>query len=74
MTALMEQAFEKLRNLSSERQDELAPMVMMLAENEELFELTPEDEAAIAISRAQALRGEFATDEQMRAIRAKYKL
>lgn len=74
MTALMEQAFEKLRNLSSERQDELAPMVMMLAENEERFELTPEDEAAIAISRAQALRGEFATDEHMRAIRAKYKL
>lgn len=74
MTALMEQAFEKLRNLSSERQDELAPMVMMLAENEERFELTPEDEAAIEISRAQALHGEFATDEQMRAIRAKYKL
>jgi len=36
--------------------------------------LTPEEQAAIAASRAAAARGEFATDEQVQALWAKHGL
>jgi hypothetical protein len=36
--------------------------------------LTPEEQAAIAASKAAAARGEFATDEQVRAVWAKHGL
>lgn len=36
-----------------------------------LFKLTPEGEADLAASDAEVTRGEFATDEQIRAVWAK---
>jgi predicted transcriptional regulator len=41
---------------------------------EEAVQLSAADEASLAESLAQADRGEFATDEQVRAIWAKYDL
>ena len=35
---------------------------------------TPEEDAAVAASKAAAARGEFATDEQVRAVWAKHGL
>lgn len=73
MSDLMEQAFEKLRRLSPERQDELAPMVMMLADEEtQSSALTAEDLRIIAESRTEAARGEFATDDEMKALWSKF--
>lgn len=40
----------------------------------ELIVLSPEERTAIAASKAAAARGEFATDEQIRAIWTKYGL
>ena len=40
-------------------------------DDERLVPLTPEEEAAIAASRAAARRGEFATDEEVQAVWAK---
>jgi predicted transcriptional regulator len=37
-------------------------------------QLTPEEEASLEESLAQAERGEFATDDQIRAIWAKHEL
>ena len=75
MTKLFEQAVETVRGLPPEIQDELARMLLQLAgEDQPLFQLSPEEEASLDESLAQADRGEFATDEQVRAIWAKHNL
>jgi hypothetical protein len=75
MTKLLEQAVETVRGLPPEMQDELARMLLQLAgEAQPLLQLSAEEEASLEESLTQAYRGEFATDEQVRAIRAKCKL
>jgi hypothetical protein len=44
------------------------------ADDETPVPLRPEEQAAIAASKAAAARGEFATDEQVRAVWAKHGL
>jgi len=56
-------------------QDELARMLLQFAgEDQPVIQLTAEEESSLAASLAQAERGEFATDEQVRAIWAKHGL
>jgi hypothetical protein len=76
MTKLLEQAVEAARNLSPDEQDDIARMVLRLAgtDDEPPVPLTPDEQAAIATSKAAATRGEFATDEQVRAVWAKHGL
>jgi predicted transcriptional regulator len=75
MTKLLEQAFQAARALPAEMQDELARMLLQLAgEDQPMIQLTEEEESSFAASLAQADRGEFATDEQVRAIWAKHGL
>jgi hypothetical protein len=75
MTKLLEQAVETVRGLSAEMQDDLARMLLQLAgEDQPVVQLSAEEEASFDESLAQADRGEFATDEQVRAIWAKHGL
>jgi predicted transcriptional regulator len=75
MTKLFEHAVETVRSLPAETQDELARLLLQLAgEDQPVVQLTPEEEAALDESMQQAERGEFATDEEVRAIWAKYGL
>ncbi len=75
MTKLLERAFATVRGLAPEMQDELARMLLQLAgEDQPALGLSAEDEASFDKSLAQAERGEFATDEQVRAIWAKHGL
>ena len=75
MTKLLEQAVETVRGLPPEIQDELAHMLLQLAgEDQPLLQLSAEEAASFDQSLAQAERGEFATDEQVRAIWAKRNL
>jgi len=76
MTKLLDQAVEAARSLSPEAQDEIAHIVLRLAgaDDEPPVPLTPEEQAAVAASKAAAARGEFATDEQVRAVWAKHGL
>jgi hypothetical protein len=75
MTKLLEQALETLRGLPPETQDELARILLQLAgEDQPLLQLNAEEAASFDDSLAQAERGEFATDEQVRAIWAKRNL
>jgi hypothetical protein len=61
--------------LPPERQDEIARLVLQLAGNEEpSVALTAEERAAIIASRAAAARGEFATDDEVRAVWARHNL
>jgi predicted transcriptional regulator len=75
MTKLLEQAVETVRGLPADVQDELARILLQLAgKDQPVVQLSAADEASLEESLAQADRGEYATDEQVRAIWAKYKL
>jgi hypothetical protein len=75
MTKLLEQAVETVRGLPPDVQDELARLLLQLAgEDQPVVQLSADDEASFDKSLAQADRGEFATDEQVRAIWAKHGL
>jgi hypothetical protein len=75
MTKLFEQAVETVRGLPPEMQDDLARLLLQLAgEDQGVLQLSAEEAASFDVSLAQADRGEFATDEQVRAIWAKHGL
>jgi hypothetical protein len=76
MTKLFDEAVTAVRRLPPEMQDEIARAMLALAgkEDGEVYVLTAEERADIAESRAAAERGEFATDEEVRAVWAKFGL
>jgi hypothetical protein len=75
MTILLEQAVKAVRVLPDDVQDDLARMLLQLAGVEQPpYELTPEEAADIDASLAEAERGEFATDEEVRAVWVKHGL
>ncbi len=76
MTKLFDQAVEVVRRLPSDDQDDIARAIIQLAGSDLAAPviLSPTEREAIARSKAAAGRGEFATDEQVRAIWAKHGL
>ena len=72
MTKLLEHAVDTVRALPAEVQDELARLLLQLAgEEQPVIQLTPEERADLGDADAEIARGEFATDEQIRAMLAK---
>lgn len=72
-TELLEKAFAVVRMMPARSQDKIARIMLAATENdEEPYVLTPEEEEAVAEGRAAAARGEFATDEEMEALWAKF--
>ena len=75
MTKLLEQALEAARSLPPDAQDDIARIVLQLSRDEAApVPLSPDERSAIAASKAAAARGEFATEEQVRAVWAKHGL
>jgi hypothetical protein len=76
MTKLLEQALEAVRLLSADEQDEIARVIMQLAGSDVSapIPLSAEEREAIGRSKDAAARGEFATDEEVRAVWAKHGL
>ena len=75
MTKLLDLAVEAARVLPPELQDDIARVVLRLAGDEEPpATLSATERAALERSKAAAARGEFATDEQVRAVWAKHGL
>ena len=76
VTKLLDQALAAARSLTPETQDDIARVVLRLigADDEPPVPLTPDEHAAITASNAAAARGEFSTDEQVRAGWAKHGL
>ena len=72
MTKLLEQAVEAARKLSPEEQDDIARAIMQLAGQGDTVPLTDDERAAIARSKAAAAHGEFATDDEVRAVWTKH--
>lgn len=73
MSDLVERAVAVMHSLPPERQEELAHLVLFHAEMS-VVQLTAEEEADMAESLAQADRGEFPSNEEVRAVWAKYGL
>lgn len=73
MTKLLEKALDAVRQLPADDQDEIArAMLALLGQGDELpVPLSSDERAAIELSRAAAARGEFASDDQVRAAWAK---
>jgi len=75
MTRLLEQAVETVSALPDDVQDELARILLQLAGVEQpAYQLTAVEEADLDASLAEADQGEFATDEEVRAMWAKHGL
>jgi len=77
MTKLLEQALEAVRTMPPAAQDDIARVVLRLAgdgDGEPPLTLSPNERSAIAVSKAAAARGEFATDAEVRAMWARHGL
>jgi len=76
MTKLLEQAVEIARKLPTDAQDDIARVILQLAGTNDApsVTLSSEERVAIAASKEAGSRGEFATDEQVRAVWAKHGL
>jgi hypothetical protein len=77
MTILLDQALEAARTLPPAVQDDIARVVLQLSGRDDRIPpvtLSPDERAVIAASKAAAAHGEFATDEQVRAVWAKHGL
>jgi hypothetical protein len=75
MTKLLDQAIEAVRVLPPDEQDDIARLLLQLAgDDAEPVALSPDERAAISRSKEAASRGEFASDEQVRATWAKHGL
>ena len=75
MTDLLEKAVATARGLPPETQDEIARLVLaFVGDDESIYRLTPEEEADLDSSDGEVARGEFASDEEVRAIWAKHGL
>jgi predicted transcriptional regulator len=73
MTRLLDEAVATVSTLPEDVQDDVARIMLQLAGIEQPpYVLTPEEEADLDASIAEAGRGEFATEEEIHAIRAKY--
>jgi hypothetical protein len=76
MTKLLDDALEAASNLPADAQDSIARVVLRLAGNDDEapIPLSADERAAIAASKAAATRGEFASDDQVRAVWTKHNL
>jgi hypothetical protein len=77
VTTLLDQAVEAARSLTPAAQDTIAHIVLRLAgadDAESPVALSPDERSAVDASKAAATRGEFATDEQVRAVWANHGL
>ena len=76
MTDLLEQAIERVRTLPPETQDDFARVLLRLAgqDSEQVYQLTPEEEADLDEAEKEIARGEFATDEEVAAVLGRYRL
>ncbi|CAO4171788.1 hypothetical protein [Methylorubrum aminovorans] len=72
MTDLLDKAITAVRNLPPEAQDAIARLVLSYASEEQaVYRFTPEEEAEQDEADAAEARGDFATDDEVRAIWAK---
>lgn len=73
MTKLLERALETVRQLDPEAQDHIARLILHCADAEEPEEIDPDHLPDVLKGLAQARRREFAPDEEVAAIFARFR-
>lgn len=74
MTKLMDEVLEKMRLLPEDTQDEIARLLhSIIAEEEAVDDLSPEQDKLLRGRLAEADRREFATTAEMEAVFAKFR-
>jgi hypothetical protein len=73
---LLDQAIAKVRELPEDEQELAAQALLMFAKlaKRGVYRLSPDERAAIAESRAPVRRGELATDVEVEAAYARFRL
>lgn len=75
MTELLDHALEAARRLTPEEQDDIARILLQLLGNDASpVPLADDERDAVHRSKRAAERGEFASDDEVRAVFAKYGL
>ncbi len=75
MTKSLEQAVEKVKKLSKERQDYAAEVLDLIAEaGDEIYMLTDEERRLVREGLDELARGETGTDAEVRAVFDKYRV
>lgn len=67
MNKLLEQAFDAVRKLPPERQDELAEMLLAVSGGEP-YRVSDDERSAIEAGMADAAAGHFATEDEAAAL------
>ena len=74
MIKVLEQAIEKVRTLSEERQRQAAQVLEQIAAaGDDVYRLTDEERRLVREGLDELDRGEFATDFEVRAVFDKYR-
>ena len=74
MIKALEQAIEKVKKLSRERQEYAAEVLEQIAEaDDEVYSLSDEERRLVREGLAELDRGEVATDMEVRAVFDKYR-
>jgi len=74
MIKALEQAVEKVKRLSEERQEYAAAVLEQIAESsDEVYTLTDEERRLVREGLEQLDRGDLATDAEVRAVFDKYR-
>jgi hypothetical protein len=75
MIKVLEQAIEKIKSLSVERQEYAASVLEQIVESgDDLYRLTEEERQLVNEGLAELDRGEVATTEEVRAVFDKYRI
>jgi predicted transcriptional regulator len=70
----IKEIFERVRTWPLDRQQDAAEMLLrMEQQGTGVYELSEEEEAEIKLALEEAERGEFATDEEMKALFDRYR-
>jgi predicted transcriptional regulator len=70
----IEQILERVRTWPAERQEDAAAILLEMEQQDSSFyELSEEELAEIEVALEEADRGEFATDEEMKALFDRYR-
>ena len=74
MIKVLEEAIEKVKTLSEERQQQAAQILEQLAAaGDDVYRLTDEERRLVREGLAELDRGEYATDSEVRAVFDKYR-
>ncbi len=75
MTSIVDHAIQRLRSLPLDEQDGLARVLLQLSgENQPVYKLTLEERLDLDEADAEIALGDFATDDEVRAVWAKHGL